>query len=90
MFLIVSMRRGIWAVIALALSLTTCSDDEPFQCTKPAECVGKPGGNDCKKVMTKGRCVFACQPVSGGGSDGCPPTAHCTGVADDGTSFCAY
>jgi hypothetical protein len=83
-------RSGIWGVIALALSLTTCGDDKPFECTKPAECVGKPGGNDCKKVKSKGQCVFACAPVTGGGADGCPVTSHCTGTADDGTNFCVY
>jgi hypothetical protein len=86
---IVAKRSGIWGAIALALCLTTCGDDKPFECTKPADCVGKPAGNDCKVVGGKGRCVFLCLPATSG-SDGCPPTAHCTGTADDNSTFCAY
>lgn len=86
----VRMRREIWFAIGLALSLTTCGDDKAFECSKPADCVGKPAGNECKIVGGKGRCVIACAPATGGASDGCPPTAHCTGRADDGTDYCAY
>jgi hypothetical protein len=82
-------RRGFWWAVGLALSLTTCGEDKPFECTKPADCVGKPAGNECKFVAGKGRCVVACTPVTTG-SDGCPPTAKCTGMADDGSDFCAY
>jgi hypothetical protein len=86
----VAKRNGIWGLIVLALCLTTCGDDKPFECTKPAECVGRPNGNDCKKISGKGQCVFACAPVSGGGSDVCPAPSHCTGTADDGTTYCLY
>jgi hypothetical protein len=82
----VDNTRGYLFAIALALFLTTCGDDKPWECTKPAECVGKPAGNQCKQIAGRGRCVIECLVADG--RDSCPPTYHCTGTADDGSLYC--
>jgi hypothetical protein len=74
--------------VAIALLLVTCGEDKPFECTKPAECVGRPGGGACKVVGGKGRCVVDCAVVDG--KDNCPPSYHCTGKDDAGGAFCEY
>jgi hypothetical protein len=77
---------GRWLLLALALCLTTCGDDKPWECEKPAECVGKPQANTCKVIGGHGRCVVECLLVDG--KDNCPPSFHCTGTADDGSLYC--
>ena len=74
-------------VVALALALTGCGDDKPPECTKPADCVGRPLADTCKVVKGHGRCVLSCATANG--MDNCPATYHCTGTADDGSFFCA-
>jgi hypothetical protein len=86
----VGNTRGVLACLALVLLLTTCSDDKPFECMKPAECVGRPGGSECKQVAGKGRCVQSCKPPAAGQTDNCPLTTKCDGKADDGSNFCEY
>jgi hypothetical protein len=80
----IARRSLLW--VALSLSLATCGDDKPWECQKPAECIGKPVANTCKEISGRGRCVYGCAVVSG--NDSCPPTYHCTGTADDGTLYC--
>jgi hypothetical protein len=77
-------NRPLW--LALALFLTTCGDDKPPECQKPAECVGKPDANTCKVVGGHGRCVYECVLIDG--KDNCPPLLHCTGTSDDGSTYC--
>lgn len=74
------------AALALALTLATCDEEKPFQCTKPADCLGRPGGGACKVVAGKGRCVVDCALVNG--MHNCQPAYECTGMADDGSTYC--
>jgi hypothetical protein len=76
-----------WIVLGLGLLATSCGDDKPFECEKPADCVGRPAGNYCKMVSGKGRCVIDCAPATAG-TDTCPPTLTCNGHADDGSFYC--
>jgi hypothetical protein len=77
-----------WLTAAvLALALATCGDDKPWECEKPADCVGRPSGNYCKEVSGKGLCVIECL-LGADGKDTCPPTYTCTGKADDGSLYC--
>jgi hypothetical protein len=80
-------RRLRWIVLGLGLLLPTCGDEQRAQCQKPADCVGKEGGNYCKVIMGKGRCVIECLPGPDG-KDNCPPLFTCTGHADDGSLYC--
>ena len=83
---VVNVRRSLFW-LALTISLTACGGDQPWECQKPADCVGKPGGNYCKVITGKGRCVVECLPAADG-KDNCPPTYKCNGTADDGSLFC--
>jgi hypothetical protein len=88
----VANTRGVLASLGLmVLLLTTCGDEKPFECKKPAECVGRPGGgNECKQVGGKGRCVTGCRPPAAGEIETCPISTKCDGKADDGSTFCEY
>jgi hypothetical protein len=80
-------RGYFWSIAALALFLSSCGDDKPWECEKSGDCVGRPGGNYCKEISGKGRCVVDCLP-NADGTDTCPPTYACTGKADDGSLYC--
>jgi hypothetical protein len=73
------------AVLLAVFLVSTCGDDGPPECKKPAECIGS-GTNACKVVKQHGRCVIDCAVV--GGQDSCPEPLKCGGTADDGTTFC--
>jgi hypothetical protein len=83
---VVAKTYGYLVGLALALLVTSCGDDKPAECTKPAECVGKPLANTCKEVAGHGRCVISCIVVDG--QDNCPSLYKCTGTADDGSQYC--
>jgi hypothetical protein len=74
------------AAAAVALMAATCDDYKPFECTKPADCVGRPDVNACKILGGKGRCVQECLVANG--THNCPPTYECTGKADDNSTYC--
>jgi hypothetical protein len=76
-----------WIALALGLLLTTCGGDNGPECVKPADCVGRPGGNYCKMIAGKAHCVTECLPAADG-KDNCPPTYSCSGHADDGSLYC--
>jgi hypothetical protein len=82
------MRRFAARFFASCLALclaSTCGDDQPAECTKPAECIAV-GTSDCKVVAGHGRCVIACAVING--QDSCPSPYQCGGTADDGNTFC--
>ena len=80
-------RGNFLTIAALGLFLSTCGDEKGPECTKPADCVGRPAGNHCKEIGGKGRCVIECLPTPDG-KDNCPPNNACTGMADDGSLYC--
>jgi hypothetical protein len=73
------------ALLGAFLLLTTCGDDGPPECTKPAECISL-GTTACKKVSGHGRCVIDCAVANG--TDSCPIPLECTAKADDGSTYC--
>jgi hypothetical protein len=74
------------AALLLATGLlTTCGDDGPPECQKPAECIAV-GADRCFKVGGHGLCVLAC--AASNGQDSCPAPLECTAKADDGATYC--
>jgi hypothetical protein len=64
---------------------STCGDDGPPECKRPADCI--PLGTDtCAKVGGHGRCVLSCAVANG--QDSCPLPLECTAKADDGSTYC--
>jgi hypothetical protein len=72
-------------LLGALLLVSTCGDDGPPECVRPADCIGG-GATACFKVRGRGLCVIDCAVSNG--VDSCPIPLECTAKADDGRTYC--